>query len=150
MQRRSLRLLIISLLFILSTPLFAVTITTTSNASYLPNGNYIDSCSKCTVRHHRLKCLCQTERGDWRDSSIQIHPHCRYIQNFDGHLTCTFSPGTHLPGSFHKTCRHCHSNGFNLTCLCQRRDQSERRTSLHYADRCPWIVNHNGRLKCRQ
>lgn len=140
---------LISLLLICSTHLAAAAITHTAGRHYLPRGNYMASCASCTVRRHRLKCDCQTERGNWVRTAIQIHPHCRYIQNFDGQLTCTFSPGKHLPGTFHQTCRRCQSNGFNLTCLCRRRDQSEHETSLHYADRCPWIVNHNGRLKCR-
>ncbi len=116
----------------------------------LPKGNYWKTCRSCTMRGDKLFCECRTTNNYWTRTELRGAYSCRKIVNDNGVLRCHrrhrhFS----LRGNYRQTCRRCSFNGNRLKCHCKRMNGSWHKTKLYSAANCPFIVNANGRLRCR-
>ena len=68
--------------------LFALLLPTLASA--LPPGNYLNSCSMCTMMFgNQLNCVCNDKQGFPNNTSLSVPPRCTYIQNINGNLKCT-------------------------------------------------------------
>lgn len=55
----------------------------------LPSGNYLRTCNKCYMHRGSLRCACLKRNQVRRYTRLHNARACRYIQNLNGHLTCT-------------------------------------------------------------
>ena len=63
-------------------------------AFHLPRGNYLSSCSRCSLNaNHVLKCLCRDRSGYYRLSRIHSDQRCSYIENINGRFYYESAPG---------------------------------------------------------
>ena len=63
-----------------------------------PNGNYFQTCHRCSYRNRRLSCRCRRRNGRRRWTTLRVSPRCLYVKNLNGILTCTrLSPMPIIP-----------------------------------------------------
>ena len=58
-----------------------------------PNGNFNQTCKRCTFDGKVLSCKCQNDNGRNRWTSMRVGPRCMFVQNVNGNLTCTGKAG---------------------------------------------------------
>lgn len=117
----------------------------------VPPGSYQQTCSDINTRGGELWARCQTQDGQWRESSLDYRNCYQDISNQNGRLTCGRRHHHNMlpSGSYKETCHDLSMNGDILSAECQRSDGSWRWTSLDVGDCYGNVVNQNGRLECR-
>lgn len=56
----------------------------------LPTGNYQNTCINCQISSDRiLNCSCSDKNKILRQTAMLVTSDCNFIENIDGHLTCT-------------------------------------------------------------
>lgn len=56
--------------------------------SFLPRGNYRQTCRRCRFNGHILECLCKRRDQSMNDTRLFGAGHCHRVQNINGHLAC--------------------------------------------------------------
>lgn len=125
----------------------------------VPQGSYIQTCQRVTVRPHRMQALCGTIDGGYRYTTLPGWRSCSgEIVNRNGHLVCEairYTPSqvyTYTPqpsGSYLHTCTDIMLTGPGLTATCQTRSGHWVQSRLpRFSDCRGDIANINGFLTC--
>lgn len=123
----------------------------------IPGGSYTDSCRNIVVAGSRLIADCQTARGYYVPTGLDLR-RCRGsdIWNEDGELVCDGAPRStpkpevvELPrGSYQNSCQDASVAGIYLSAACQMSGGGMNFTSIPYRDCRGDIFNANGDLGC--
>lgn len=63
-----------------------------SSYSYLPRGDYKNSCSNCRMKGNYLSCYCRNNYGAVVPAGTYVYRNCHSVRNFNGRLVCYQKP----------------------------------------------------------
>ena len=124
-----------------------------------PQGSYRLTCHSISVGPHRLRAVCGTIDGGYRNTAIRGWRSCSgEIVNRDGHLVCEVPRPAAYPqgsyeltpqGSYELTCVDVSMSGPSLQATCKTRDGHWLKSRLPRARDCRGeIANIDGYLTC--
>jgi hypothetical protein len=123
------------------------------DGGYGPRGSYRQSCRDIEVHGDTLRARCETEEGQWRETTLNDIDRCvGEIVNDDGRLECTRPGGRTVPtGNYMESCQRVHVDGDTLRAWCPNREGRWIWSQLNDWDDCRGgIWNDDGRLRCRR
>ena len=118
--------------------------------SFLPEGNYRQTCKACRLTAFKLTCQCQNHVGTWQQTTLSLYIFCHSgVENIDGTLRCHRAADRPLPpGPYQQVCQRCRFDGFKLSCECSAQNRQMQNAHLFGAGRCNYIEFVQGKLRC--